>query len=276
MNLEWTSRLVTFLVALAAAAGTPSPAEAQRIGPLRISPHELLNHFVDGCQAMSVDHDTGAPAYYVYAYATIGRRHVPTKGDNLLVFNKMEVGVFDQERDLAAARSRYGALQAAFRRYGGAARYRDFPFEDRSWRFGDFASAQEKAGQLRRKSWMSYWPGVLNLRIEESTGAPSYFLFGYRPIYLQARAERDEEDGDLTFTATKGAWRLVVFDDEDVALAAKKLYQRYVQGYATLTDGMGHRVGEITPYLERVGNFTEARQRADELRRQTQWPARLP
>jgi len=267
MDLRRTARWVALSAALAALGSGASKASAQW-GPLpRVSPLELLGIFVERCAAMNVDRDTGAPAFYVYAYATIGRRHQPLKGDSRLVYSKMEVCLFDREDRLSRAQQQYRAIQAVFRQHGGASKYRDFPFEDRTWRFGDFPSAQEKAFLLRRTSWMSHWPEVLNLRVEKNTGKPSYFLFGYRPIRIQVRIDRDEEDGDTTFVATKGSWLLVIFDDEEVAQAARKLYQQRVKSCATLTDGMGHQIGQINPHLERADSYAQARRRAGQLRR---------
>jgi hypothetical protein len=268
MNLRRASWRVALIAALALLGGGAPKVSAQWGPAPRVSPLELLGIFVERCAAMNVDRDTGAPVFYVYAYATIGRRHQPLKGDNRLIYSKLEVCIFDREDYLSRAQKEYRALQAAFRQHGGASKYRDFPFEDRSWRFGDFPSAREKAFLLRRTSWMSHWPEVLNLRVEKNTGKASYFLFGYRPIHLQVRIDRDEEDGDTTFVATKGAWRLVIFDDEEVAQAARRLYQQRVKSCATLTDGMGHQVGQINPHLERTDTYAQARRRADQLRRQ--------
>jgi hypothetical protein len=267
MSFGAASRAFLVIVAGWAAQLLPAPAVAQERLSDKTNLLLLLKNFVDRCEAFGVDHDTGSQAYYVYAYAVPGTRREPLFGDARSVFSKTEVCIFDAEHDLAAAEKQYRALKQAFRRDGGVTRIRDFPFEDRSWRFDDFASAEKKADQLRRKSCMAYWPGVLKLRVIKNTGKTSYFLFGYRPILVHLEPERDEEDGDMTFTATKEPWELVIFDDEEVAAAAEKLYEGYVRGRASLTDGMGHRVGPIEPYLERFDTYFAARKRAAELRR---------
>jgi hypothetical protein len=276
MITERTDRFFAMAALLLAAGVGSGTSQAQDHGMLVISPFDLLDTFVERCEAMSVKKDTGAPEYYVYAYATMLRRREPVQGDNLHVTPILEVSLFDSEENLSRARDQYRAVRAAFRERGGSAKYRDFPFEDKVWRFDNYSEAAAKVRELERKNWMSYWPGVLNLEVTGPTEAAEYYLFAYRPIDVRVHVDRDADDLDLTFRATKGPWRIVIFDDEDVAQAARKLYEQYVAMRATLTDGMGHQVGRIIPHMEKAATYAQARQRALDIRRKLQdvqaWP----
>jgi hypothetical protein len=268
MITERIGRFFAVAVLLLVAAGVGSgTSQAQDHGMLVISPFGLLDTFVERCEAMSVQKDTGAPEYYVYAYATMLLRREPLQGDDLQVTPVLEVCLFDSEENLNRAREQYRAVRTAFHERGGSAKYRDFPFEDKVWRFDNYFDAAAKVRELQRKSWMSYWPGVLNLEVTGPTDASAYYLFAYRPIDVRIHVDREAEDLDLTFRATKGRWRIVIFDDEEVVQAARKLYEQYVAMRATLTDGMGHQVGRIVPHVEQAASYAQARQRALDIRR---------
>ena len=207
---------------VAAAIGLGTSQAQDRTTPV-ISPFRLLDTFSERCEVMNVDSDTGAPEYYVYAYATMLRRREPTQGDNRQVTPILEGCLFDSEEDLTRARQQYRAVRAAFREQGGSTKYREFPFEDKTWRFDSYPGAATKVRELQRKSWMSYWPGVLNLEVTGPTGASVYYLFAFRSIDVSIHVDDDEDDVDLTFRATKGPWRIVFFDDSEVVQAARKL-----------------------------------------------------
>jgi hypothetical protein len=87
---------------------------------------------------------------------------------------------------------------------------------------------------------------------------------------VSIQVDDDDDDVDLTFRATKGPWRIVFFDDNEVVQAARKLYEQFVKTRATLTDGMGNQVGRIIPHVEKADTFAQARQRALEIRRKLQ------
>jgi hypothetical protein len=213
-----------------------------------------------------VEADNGADEYYVYACATMLRRAEPNKGDNKRVFPVLAICVLDSAETLNSVRGQYREVQAAFHKAGGSAKYREFPFEDKFWKFNNYPNAARKARELQRQSWMKYWPGVLNLEAEKATAATTYYLFAFRELNVVMDVDDDDDDYDLTFRATKRPWRVVIFDDEKVTLAAKRLYREYIAAHATLTDGLGHQVGKIEPHVEKAATFVEARRKARDLR----------
>ncbi|UCG34373.1 MAG: hypothetical protein JSU68_06980 [Phycisphaerales bacterium] len=273
---ERIARIFALTALLVAAGVGPGTSQAQDRGTTVISPFRMLDAFVDRCEVMNVESDTGAAEYYVYAYATMLRRREPRQGDNRQVTPVLEVCLFDSEENLTRARQQYRAVRVAFREQGGSTKYREFPFEDKSWRFDNYSGAATKVRELQRKSWMSYWPGVLNLEVTGSTGASAYYLFAFRPVDVTIHLDDDDDDVDLTFRATKRPWRIVIFDDEEAAQAARKLYDQYVETRATLTDGMGNQVGRIIPHVEKADTFAQARQRALEIRRKLEGPRAKP
>lgn len=270
MNAKRDVPVSVMAALLVAAAVGPTLSQAQDRGAPAISPFRLLDAFADRCEVMNVESDTGATEYYVYAYATMLLRREPTQGKERQVTPVLDVCLFDSEENLTRAREQYRSVRAAFRERGGSTKYREFPFEDKIWRFDNYSDAAAKARELQHKSWMSYWPGVLNLEVTGPTGASEYYLFAFRPVDLSIHVDDDDDDGGLTFRATKLPWRIVVFDDEEVAKAARKLYEQFVETRATLTDGMGNQVGRIIPHVERADTFAQARQRALEIRRKLQ------
>ena len=79
MVAERIARIFALAALLVAADVGPGTSWGQdRTTPV-ISPFRLLDTFVERCEVMNVDSDTGAPEYYVYAYATMLRRREPTR-----------------------------------------------------------------------------------------------------------------------------------------------------------------------------------------------------
>jgi hypothetical protein len=214
-----------------------------------------------------------AKNYYVYAYSAFHLERDPRQGQREALSPVVRTAVFDSPESLQKARSRYQALRLQCQQRVGLQRYREFPYQDKSWTYSKREEAVAQADRIRRESYMKYWPEVLELAVNSQTASDRYFVFSYNELQIRAEWEDDEDENELTYRAAVRRQESRIFDDAEVVAAAEKLYADYIAAWKNVGDGRGETVGEIKSQVQPYSSFAEAR---DAQRKVLDAPSPLP
>ncbi len=209
--------------------------------------------------ATEVEGTQPARSYHVYAYSAFHFERDPRQGQRELLLPVVRVAVFESPESLQKARGRYQAVRVQCQQRIGLQRYREFPFQDKTWTHAKREEAVAHAARLRRESYMKYWPEVLELAVNNQTASDRYVLFRFNALQVRAVFEDDEGDSDLAWRAVVRRQESRIFDDAEVAAAAERLYSDYITAWKTVGDGLGRTVGEVKPQLDAFSSFAEAR-----------------